>query len=124
MTDREELKRLESEASPGPWKGGVWQTVWGHGSGENTSAYVASETGDVADDLREHDAEFIVAARNALPSLLAELAEKDTEIERYRALIADLQAEANYPRGHSDWSHDRSQLAKDLLAQHGLAVGA
>jgi hypothetical protein len=57
--DLDELERLEREATPGPWdmcRFGPDVVV--HGTGWS---------------LYRHDREFVVAARNALPALLAEL---------------------------------------------------
>lgn len=72
MTDQEKsLRELLSQATPGPWE-------WFHGSILNTHddnnfemEWVSNSTKTREQD--EKDGKFILAARNALPDLLAEL---------------------------------------------------
>lgn len=78
----DELARLEQAATPAPWSWrptGVWRTVgyadapfWqearlGGGNGGQARVFMA-------DSVQRCDAEFIIAARNALPGLLTRLA--------------------------------------------------
>lgn len=64
-TDKQELQRLCDAASPGPW------TAYGC-CVEGPSLNIYDEGGHT-----EADAEFIAAARTAIPTLLAELAERE-----------------------------------------------
>lgn len=73
---REELARLVAEATPGPWK------HYDQGERENdpdtgeTIAFIEGDDGKVtvAGDIIFSNAEFIVAARTAIPALLSEIA--------------------------------------------------
>lgn len=62
-TDLDELEALEAAATKGPW-----QNTWDQSriAGENRDDFVATAVSDV-----DHD--FIIAARNALPLLIAEV---------------------------------------------------
>lgn len=75
----DQLDKLRAEGTPGPWRPsgipvGEWQPVVGH-SGH------CSATGT-----SNADAALIVAAVNALPTLIAAIRERDERIERVRAL--------------------------------------
>jgi hypothetical protein len=88
MTDEElaELRALEAAATPGPWADdasghyGVRPRIYGDG-------YLIAEVGNAQPalgDFWDADAKFIVAARNALPRLLAMLDAERAEVARLR----------------------------------------
>ena len=77
--DRETLKALLAKATPGEW---TWdeQTRCVHAD-EHDGRIMFDRSIDCDEEDRA-DAAFIAAARNALPSLLADLDAKDAELER------------------------------------------
>jgi len=111
MTDSE-LKRLESlceKATPGPWEKGDFDVV-GPGNGPNTETLVASiyrhgftkiemsASHETSGPSLFEDADFIAAARTALPALVVEIRQLqvhrdflEREIDRLRALVADVE---------------------------------
>lgn len=81
MVDLDELERLEREATPGPWKIAITKFP----SGDSEWEYqLATERGHAATPYS--DFALIVAARNALPDLIAEL-------HTLRARVAELEHE-------------------------------
>lgn len=83
MTDTAELRRLEAEATPGPWKLAGKATV-----NSPTGGGIAS----VTMSNRASNAALIVAMSNALPELLAKAEAHDVlvvENERYATFIRD-----------------------------------
>jgi hypothetical protein len=70
LTERQlaELERVAAAASAGPWEGVI--------AGDDASGFCALgpvHTGAGADTRAEHDSDFICAAREALPALVAEV---------------------------------------------------
>lgn len=84
-----ELERLEREAMPGPWR------TARHQDPSCDVAYVlphgmpGEEVATVYIDDSERHAAFIVAARNALPSLVAEVRRLRAIVESYEAAADD-----------------------------------
>lgn len=78
MTDLTELAALDAKATPGPWEAHGREIV----HPEGPQAWNTFETANVA---------LMVAARNAVPEILAALAERDAlraEVERLREVGA------------------------------------
>ena len=88
MTDRTELRRLLDEATPGPWalydgwlhEGRAYVARIGNAAGNGIWASAIDMAGEVA------DFELIVAAVNALPSLLDQLDAAEAALARVREL--------------------------------------
>jgi hypothetical protein len=83
--DLKELERLEKAATKGPWGWGVCRSACLHECG------ITSDAGDVfcncgrgSGEPTDDDAALIVAARNALPHLLADLTAANAEVERLK----------------------------------------
>ena len=71
--DRAELRRLQQAATPGPWQ---HRGHWVFPAPGDESGFVAM----CGDDARGHDdAAYIVAACNAVPTLLDQLEEAERE---------------------------------------------
>lgn len=84
MTNRpsnDELRRLASEATPGPWQ---HRGHWVFPAPGDESGFVAM----CGDDARGHDdAAYIVAACNAVPALLDELEAQDAQLAEAQATL-------------------------------------
>jgi hypothetical protein len=93
MSGLEELRRLEAEATPGPWRhdSNVVNEIDGEASVfaglQGLEASCVASTGPGGDPQSDADAEFIVAARNQLPRILDAL-------DAVQALAETLEAEA------------------------------
>lgn len=77
--DLEELERLAKAATPGPWK---HRTI-----SKTATVILAADTPLCATKYsvnKDHDAAYIVAACNAVPSLIARVRELETENERLK----------------------------------------
>lgn len=83
MTDLSSLRALCEKATPAPWQTEGDDTVVIDNSGD----YVC---GDPDSYMGEADARFIVAARNALPLLVAELEAARAVVEAARVLLEDV----------------------------------
>lgn len=82
--DLDALKRLCDAATPGPW---TVDGPWGVGQVWTTPA----ESGErIADSVSDADAEFIAAARTAVPQLLARVAALEAELDEARAHFDEL----------------------------------
>ena len=88
--DLTELRRLAEAATPGPWR---TEYLMGAGNDLLTAIVAGRATPDdlrvIGSTLAERDGKFIVAAVNALPTLLDAAAERDAlaaKVERVRAL--------------------------------------
>lgn len=78
------LERLHTEATPGPWN-------WIPNLGPTAIYSHGAELGDfVADGVSPADTLLIVAARNNLPALIAELREARATIGRVRGVEAEM----------------------------------
>lgn len=66
MIDLDELERLEKAATPGPWD--IDEEVWGPDRTRVVECKLWAR-----EDVAEHNERVIVATRNALPALIAEL---------------------------------------------------
>ncbi len=87
----EELKKLCAEATPGPWRSEVWHNhdddgwaaVGPHIKDTPGDDFYSSEEPDSPSyDRATSDSDFIVAARTAVPELIA-------EVERLRGIIKE-----------------------------------
>ena len=89
----DELRRLESQATPGPWaeswtqdapdaETAIWSTAPGL-SAEDRAIINASWYDGPIVELTKPNAAFIAAARNALPALLDEVARLRAALEIY-----------------------------------------
>lgn len=76
-----ELERLCNEATPGPWRYGIGPYGWDDGiiAGEGRPSFsagvVITNSGHGGTDISEADCAFIIAARTALPEIVAALRE-------------------------------------------------
>lgn len=77
--DLDELQRLCDTATPGPWDGGSAIV-------ENSDGLTVCEFSDPASDASERDADFICAARDALPKLIAQVRQLQAQVENADAL--------------------------------------
>jgi hypothetical protein len=89
MSLADELERLAGEATPGPWRVGLW------GNGEHVPGlehiFLDSIESTIQDVLAE-DAALIVALRNALPTILSALREREaiaSWVNEWRPELAD-----------------------------------
>lgn len=80
VTDEElnELEALANEATPGPWRVTADPVV---------SINVEAPSTFIAIDYWERDANFVVAARDALPRLIAEVRQLREELARANARL-------------------------------------
>jgi hypothetical protein len=93
--DLEALKKLEAEATKGPWcEHPNGTSVW---SGEHYDAEGSQHIANMmqtrkglhlVDEQVVINCAFIAAARNALPALIAELEEKRKEVERLEEIVS------------------------------------
>jgi hypothetical protein len=72
--DLDALQRLCDAATPGPWDGGSAIV-------ENCDGLTVCEFSDPAADASERDADFICAARDALPKLIARVRELEARFD-------------------------------------------
>lgn len=75
---REELRRLNEAATPGPWGHNA------HGTVARIERHMDDWSDSVACRCESQDADLIAAMRNALPALLDVIEEADREVERLR----------------------------------------
>jgi hypothetical protein len=98
--DLDELERLSNAATEGPWE--YWLTTKGKRKGSicvgPDNSHIEFVIGENKEG--EDDAEFIAAARTAVPALIAELREARAAIERVRA---------EHREDWSDWGHDHPE---------------
>jgi len=78
----DELARLCGAATPGPWEYADDASAILFGEGHQGG--IVCEFPDVAAEATERDALFIVAARHALPKLIAKVRELQAELDYYR----------------------------------------
>ena len=138
-TERERLAALAEAATPGPWGYlfagknrfttpvdiDVTEADWG---GENLREYSLSCSDD-RNAWRAADVEFIAAARDAVPALLAALAEAEATNERLGAMVEWLcevivdareacqRAEQIQPMGSPDWVESGIAMRKTALRE-------
>lgn len=104
---RAELKRLCEQATPGPWE--VTDESCARCRKENTHEYAiyAIPQGNHDQFIRKEDADFIAAARTALPSLLEEVErlerERDRHAEHARSLAAAAESAESALRAQQQW---------------------
>lgn len=86
--DRDRLRALANAATPGPWES-VWDEAdeWYSITGQSYEGFVCPEVATLTD---EADADFIAAAREALPRLLDYL---DAAEQRIRDLTQEVRDE-------------------------------
>ena len=83
MSDDElaKLEALANAATPAPWRVVA-----------DSCLAIAADEGSIAIDFYERDADFIVAARDAVPALVAEVRWRRKEVARLRAVAAQMLA--------------------------------
>ncbi len=119
--DLERLERLCAEATPGPWfiQGGHNDyDICGNQTGTKDGWAIADRVFhlDVYTDAKrqERDAEFVIAARTALPLAIARIRELEAESERHRK--AAVRFAKNYMLTVRAWHDEKSPMytsAKD-----------
>lgn len=89
--DIDRIRELEAKATPGPWtavttgvRGGDHWYVCDEGE---SIAHISANDG-INEDQRQPDAEFIAAARTAVPALLSALDDRDARIAELEAELA------------------------------------
>jgi hypothetical protein len=127
------LRALHEKATPGEWQ---WQTSnsWkriGRVGGRDgdvlaPSHYSVRDTTPTL-NVSEHDAELIVAMRNALPDILARLELAEKALGRVETLLQNARGEIAYlsplaaghvdERGYSDDARKLEETTKWVLAQ-------
>ena len=89
--DRDQLRALAAAATPGPWVAGE-PRGWGDNDDEpqsdiDTPAGVLTWDDHGGEVFKPDDAEFIAAARNALPALLDALDQAEARIQAARDVL-------------------------------------
>ena len=127
--DRNRLRKLADAATPGPWentRNGVQQTI---GAATKVGDYKYEGVGIVPEEyVRQEDAEFIAAARTAVPALLDALASAEDRATQAKARIRHLEATAQITvrkalraeASRDEWRQaalDERGAALDLLEQ-------
>ena len=114
MTDRlTEIRERAEAATPGPWS---W--LWLHAAGfvaqcdlpphdiTSRDIWLGSETPLIADDVSDGDGSFIAHARQDIPFLLDQIAERDARIERQGESIDNLAEEIQALRDDAEEASD------------------
>ena len=86
--EREELKRLAEEATPGPWRTATWTT------GIRGTEVMDKHHVRISCDMLEHNAEFSAAANPAaIQSLLAEFDRLEAQRDRLLSALKDVRSD-------------------------------
>ena len=114
-----ELKRLAEAATPGPWSP-IWDTdFYNAGMPERFAdkIQIGGVDRDAFAELEPGDAEFIAAARTAIPRLIAHVEELQARIDRALSILSWMPDHDgdDLARVEQDYMH-RAQLADDALA--------
>lgn len=138
-----ELRELEAAATPGPWKAladGYGDTSGGTAhedrrdlfwirAGKDNSCDIVTTYGEWKPQ-SEHDIAFIAAVRNALPALLAALAEKDEAIDVnageaaiFKALLDEARA-ALAEREAENRAHEQAAMHYRDLWERSIAAAS
>lgn len=148
MTDLDELEKLEQAATKGPWKAQSLvasydeeMLVLSNGEigepGDEPTVTICSEIVKSTSPQEVQlwgDLQFIAAARNALPALIAELRElraENAELRRQKsALLADLtKAQKSYHESYAESEQENAKLEKEnaelqkMVAMYGVGTG-
>ena len=99
--DRDQLRALAAAATPGPWVAGE-PRGWGDNDDEpqsdiDTPAGVLTWDDHGGEVFKPDDAEFIAAARNALPALLDALDQAEARIRAARDVLNRARDEFEQP---------------------------
>ena len=120
MTDLDKLKRLLAEAIPGPWEvehpsegNAYWRVVTKLKDGYAIAFDDGSAWDEYNKECSDETRDLIVAAINALPSLLSELESLRAENAELRAVLGDLQNAAGPVR------HGYKHLASRCVTRSG-----
>ena len=124
--DRDRLRRLADAATPGPWentRNGVQQSL---AAATKVGDYKYEGVGIVPEEyVRQEDAEFIAAARTAVPALLDALASAEDRATQAKARIRHLEATAQITvRKALRAEAERDEWRQTALDERGAALDA
>jgi hypothetical protein len=111
--DRQQWWELADAATPGPWELTPSGVILGP---PHRVHQLAQWVVQLVDLIHDHDAEFIAAARTAVPALLAALADRDRELAELRAKIAAVELDCRTALLYTPNS-------ASVMAQQRLAIG-
>ena len=122
--DRNRLRKLADAATPGPWentRNGVQQTI---DAATKVGDYKYEGVGIVPEEyVRQEDAEFIAAARTAVPALLDALASAEDRATQAKARIRHLEATAQITvRKALRAEAERDEWRQTALDERGAAL--
>ena len=122
--DRDRLRKLAGRATPGPWentRNGVQQTI---DAATKVGDYKYEGVGIVPEEyVRQEDAEFIAAARTAVPALLDALASAEDRATQAKARIRHLEATAQITvREALRAEAERDEWRQAALDERGAAL--
>ena len=110
--DRDRLRRLADAATPGPWentRNGVQQSL---AAATKVGDYKYEGVGIVPEEyVRQDDAEFIAAAREAVPALLDALTRAEAQSAIRGRAVAIYRKRAEEAEVAARWAHDRAYKA-------------
>lgn len=124
--DKERLRVLAEGATPGPWGTIERGPFWGESEGDVIDHYGADVVGaehvaplgtqeTTRGQMWLRDAEFIAAARDAVPALLAENAALAAEVERLRKDAGRVDAYIKFMRDNAFNPELHAHETRDLL---------
>ena len=124
--DRNRLRKLADAATPGPWentRNGVQQSL---AAATKVGDYKYEGVGIVPEEyVRQEDAEFIAAARTAVPALLDALASAEDRATQAKARIRHLEATAQITvREALRAEAERDEWRQTALDERGAALDA
>ena len=124
--DRNRLRKLADAATPGPWentRNGVQQSL---AAATKVGDYKYEGVGIVPEEyVRQEDAEFIAAARTAVPALLDALASAEDRATQAKARIRHLEATAQITvREALRAETERDEWRQTALDERGAALDA
>lgn len=120
--EREELKRLAEEATPGPWRTATWTT------GIRGTEVMDKHHVRISCDMLEHNAEFSAAANPAaMQSLLAEFdlleAQRDRLLSALKDVRSDLADDDDTSQEYLNWIDEVITEAESHLIAAEAAGG-
>lgn len=120
--DRDRLRKLADNATPGPWDSdrdvSDGQMVVFESRGEDGGPIVCA-----GDDLEKADAEFIAAARTAVPELLDALTRSEAQSEVRRLQVAYWQERARVMEaGRKTTIRTQAELRQEVTDERGAVT--